>query len=52
LSRYRPSLEEYAREARWTEQCRRWALPIAGSVAAAASAAFLWALWTLSDALL
>jgi hypothetical protein len=52
VSRYRPTLEEYAREARWLEQCRGWALPIAGSLSAVILGTFLWALWALSDALL
>ena len=52
MSRQQSSLDEYARDLRWAEQCRRWAMPIAGSVGAVTVALFLWALWTLSDTLL
>jgi len=51
MSKHQVSLEEYAADLRWAEQCQRWALPIAAALGALLVALLLWGLWTLSDTL-
>ena len=52
MNRREPSLEEYARELRWLEYCRRWALPVAGGLATVIVIALLSALSVITYALL
>lgn len=42
------SADEAERERKYIAWCGRWALPVAGGLAFAALALFLWAVWTLS----
>ncbi len=51
LNRHGP-LEEYARELRWLEYCRRWALPVAGGLATLIVIVLLSALSVITYALL